>query len=121
MFNKLKKGDNPKITVVEDPAPSEKQGPKPDVELAREGVEQHPPMTFKRAMALFSLACLLAAAQIPVSSPKASWLTYKALLDRRSIMLVIHLITSVDASSIHCGRYRRRNVLCVTPNPLYSR
>lgn len=38
----------------------------PDVETAREGVEQHPPMTFKRFMAIFSLGCLLAAAQIPI-------------------------------------------------------
>lgn len=37
-----------------------------DVEKAREGVEQHPPMTFKRFMAIFSLGCLLAAAQIPL-------------------------------------------------------
>jgi hypothetical protein len=38
----------------------------PDIETAREGVEQHPPMTFKRFMAIFSLGCLLAAAQIPL-------------------------------------------------------
>jgi len=85
MFDKLKKGENNKVAVAEDPAP-EKPTPKADVELAREGVEQHPPMTFKRAMALFSLACLLAAAQIPVSSPQRVWLTYIALLDRRSIV-----------------------------------
>lgn len=65
MFEKLKKGGDTKVAAVEEPA-SEKPTPKPDVELAREGVEQHPPMTFKRFMALFSLACLLAAAQIPV-------------------------------------------------------
>lgn len=97
MFSKLKKGENPKIAVVEDPsAPPEKQTPKTDVEVAREGVEQHPPMTFKRLMALFSLGCLLAAAQIPVLPFKTPWLTYEALFDRRSIMLMIHLITSVD-------------------------
>lgn len=44
----------------------EKKAPGGDVEQAREGVEQHPPMTFKRFMALFSLGCLLAAAQIPL-------------------------------------------------------
>ena len=38
----------------------------PDIEKARVGVEQHPPMTFKRFMAIFSLGCLLAAAQIPI-------------------------------------------------------
>jgi len=37
-----------------------------DVEAPREGVEQHPKMTFKRFMAIFSLGCLLAAAQIPI-------------------------------------------------------
>jgi MFS family permease len=37
-----------------------------DVEAPLEGVEQHPKMTFKRFMALFSLGCLLAAAQIPI-------------------------------------------------------
>ena len=37
-----------------------------NVEAAREGVEQHPPMTFKRLMAIFSLGCLLAVAQIPL-------------------------------------------------------
>ena len=69
MFEKLKKGKDQKKVAVENPEPSanpEKLTPKPDVEEAREGVEQHPPMTFKRFMALFSLACLLAAAQIPV-------------------------------------------------------
>lgn len=44
----------------------EKKAAGGDVEQAREGVEQHPPMTFKRFMALFSLGCLLAAAQIPL-------------------------------------------------------
>jgi hypothetical protein len=39
---------------------------RPDVEAPREGVEQHPPMTIKRFMAIFSLGCLLAAAQIPL-------------------------------------------------------
>jgi hypothetical protein len=49
------------------PAPAkEKNASKVDVEQAREGVEQHPPMTFKRFMAIFSLGCLLAAAQIPL-------------------------------------------------------
>ena len=43
-----------------------KSAAQPDVEQAREGVDQHPPMTFKRFMALFSLGCLLAAAQIPL-------------------------------------------------------
>jgi len=38
----------------------------PEVEAAREGVEQHPPMTFKRFMAIFSLGCLLAETQIPL-------------------------------------------------------
>jgi hypothetical protein len=38
----------------------------PDIESARPDVEQHPPMTFKRFMAIFSLGCLLAAAQIPL-------------------------------------------------------
>jgi len=37
-----------------------------DVEAPREGVEQHPKMTFRRFMAIFSLGCLLAAAQIPI-------------------------------------------------------
>ena len=49
------------------PAPGkEKKASKVDVEQAREDVEQHPPMTFKRFMAIFSLGCLLAAAQIPL-------------------------------------------------------
>ena len=38
----------------------------PDIESPRSDVEQHPPMTFKRFMAIFSLGCLLAAAQIPI-------------------------------------------------------
>ena len=38
----------------------------PEIEAAREGVEQHPPMTFKRFMAIFSLGCLLAETQIPL-------------------------------------------------------
>jgi hypothetical protein len=38
----------------------------PDVEAARPDVDQHPPMTFKRFMAIFSLGSLLAAAQIPI-------------------------------------------------------
>jgi len=65
MFEKLKKDGNSKVAVVEE-TPQEKPTAKPDVELAREGVEQHPPMTFRRFLALFSLGCLLAAAQIPV-------------------------------------------------------
>lgn len=46
--------------------PTEKTQSGAQVEEAREGVEQHPPMTFKRFMAIFSLGCLLAAAQIPL-------------------------------------------------------
>ena len=38
----------------------------PSSQPGREDVEQHPPMTFKRFMAIFSLGCLLAAAQIPL-------------------------------------------------------
>jgi len=38
----------------------------PEIERAREGVEQHPPMTFKRFMAIFALGCLLAETQIPL-------------------------------------------------------
>jgi len=38
----------------------------PDIERARSDVNQNPPMTFKRFMAIFSLGCLLAAAQIPI-------------------------------------------------------
>ena len=38
----------------------------PDIEAPRENVEQHPPMTFRRIMAIFSLGCLLAAGQIPI-------------------------------------------------------
>lgn len=38
----------------------------PDVGEPRDDVEQHPPMTIKRIMALFSLACLVASAQIPL-------------------------------------------------------
>jgi hypothetical protein len=37
-----------------------------DIESPRAGVDQNPPMTFKRIMAIFSLGCLLAAAQIPI-------------------------------------------------------
>lgn len=69
MFETLKKEGNDTVTPVEDLEPNsypEKPNPKPDVEQAREGVEQHPPMTWRRFMALFSLGCLLAAAQIPV-------------------------------------------------------
>jgi hypothetical protein len=46
--------------------PNEKKRGIPEVEEAREGVEQHPPMTIKRFMAIFSLGCLLAAAQVPL-------------------------------------------------------
>lgn len=48
------------------PSHDELRAPYPDIEAPREGVEQHPPMTFKRFMAIFSLGCLLAAAQIPI-------------------------------------------------------
>ena len=54
--------DEEKRSLSHDEQPSSD----PDVEKAREGVEQHPPMTFKRFMAIFSLGCLLAAAQIPI-------------------------------------------------------
>jgi len=37
-----------------------------DVEQAREDVDQHPKMTWRRFMAIFSLGCLLAAAQLPI-------------------------------------------------------
>ena len=37
-----------------------------DVERAREDVDQHPKMTWKRFIAIFSLGCLLAAAQLPI-------------------------------------------------------
>jgi len=40
--------------------------PDPDIETPRDDTEQNTPMTFKRFMALFSLGCLLAAAQIPL-------------------------------------------------------
>lgn len=40
--------------------------PYPDIERARSDVDQHPPMTFKRFMAIFTLGCLLAAAQLPI-------------------------------------------------------
>ena len=48
------------------PSHDELNRPDSDIETAREGVDQHPPMTFKRFMAIFSLGCLLAAAQIPL-------------------------------------------------------
>jgi hypothetical protein len=48
------------------PSHEETRTPDADIEAPREGVEQHPPMTFKRFMAIFSLGCLLAAAQIPI-------------------------------------------------------
>lgn len=53
--------DEKKAPSHEDRRPSD-----PDVEAARADVDQHPPMTFKRFMAIFSLGCLLAAAQIPI-------------------------------------------------------
>ena len=48
------------------PSHEELRTPYPDIEAPREGVDQHPPMTFRRFMAIFSLGCLLAAAQIPI-------------------------------------------------------
>jgi hypothetical protein len=50
------------------PSHDEERGPihPADVESARPDVNQHPPMTFKRFMAIFTLGCLLAAAQIPL-------------------------------------------------------
>ena len=66
-FQSKKNGVVEKVTPVADNTPTaEKKTAQPDVEQAREGVDQHPPMTFKRFMALFSLGCLLAAAQIPL-------------------------------------------------------
>jgi hypothetical protein len=67
-FQSKKNGVVEKVTPVADntPTATEKKTAQPDVEQAREGVDQHPPMTFKRFMALFSLGCLLAAAQIPL-------------------------------------------------------
>jgi hypothetical protein len=44
----------------------DRNDPYPDIERARSDVDQHPPMTFKRFMAIFTLGCLLAAAQIPI-------------------------------------------------------
>jgi len=38
----------------------------PDVEAPAETLQQHTPMTWKKFMAIFSLGCLLAAAQIPL-------------------------------------------------------
>jgi len=69
MSEKLKTDGSQSVTPVEDLEPNsypEKPNPKPDVEQASDGAEQHPPMTWRRFMALFSLGCLLAAAQIPV-------------------------------------------------------
>jgi hypothetical protein len=60
-----KKGVVDSVTPV-DPPSAEKTKKQDDVEQAREGVEQHPPMTIRRFMAIFSLGCLLAAAQIPL-------------------------------------------------------
>lgn len=48
------------------PSHEELRRPDSDIETAREDVDQHPRMTFKRFMAIFSLGCLLAAAQIPI-------------------------------------------------------
>ena len=48
------------------PSHEDLRTPDSDIESPREGVDQHPPMTFKRFMAIFSLGCLLAAAQIPI-------------------------------------------------------
>jgi hypothetical protein len=50
--------------VVEEKKASSHDEQNSDVE--NNGVNQHPPMTFKRFMAIFTLGCLLAAAQIPV-------------------------------------------------------
>jgi hypothetical protein len=44
---------------------SQDEIPKSDLEAAN-GVNQNPHMTFRRFMAIFSLGCLLAAAQIPI-------------------------------------------------------
>jgi MFS family permease len=60
-----KKGVVDSVTPV-DPPSAEKTKAQEDVEQAREGVEQHPSMTIRRFMAIFSLGCLLAAAQIPL-------------------------------------------------------
>ena len=56
-------------SVEEKREPSHEEGRPlhpPDIEAPRADVDQHPPMTFKRLMAIFSLGCLLAAAQIPI-------------------------------------------------------
>jgi hypothetical protein len=69
MSEKLRKDVSQTVTPVDQLEPNfylEKRKPKPDVEEAREEVEQHAPMTWRKFMALFSLGCLLAAAQIPV-------------------------------------------------------
>jgi hypothetical protein len=59
-----KKGAVDSVTPA-DPPSAEKTKAQRDVEQAREVVEQHPPLTIRRFMAIFSLGCLLAAAQIP--------------------------------------------------------
>jgi hypothetical protein len=50
----------------ENPSHEDLRSQDADVEIARKGADQHPRMTFKRFMAIFSLGCLLAAAQIPI-------------------------------------------------------
>jgi hypothetical protein len=50
----------------EDIPTSSRQSPGKDVEAPRDDIDQHPKMTWRRFMAIFSLGCLLAAAQIPI-------------------------------------------------------
>lgn len=54
------------VTPVDPPSEKKASKQKGDVEQGQGGAEQHQPMTLKRFMAIFSLGCLLAAAQIPL-------------------------------------------------------
>src|SRR5437773_9688697 len=74
------------------PPHEELRKPDSDIESPREGVDQHPPMTFKRFMAIFSLGCLLSAAQIPI------FLIGGALCN-------CHFRECTDRHSLYCRRY----------------
>jgi len=70
LFSSKKAPADPPIPIPIDrldaPMMGQIEKPEADIEQAGERVNQAPPMTIKRLMALFSLTCLLDATQIPL-------------------------------------------------------
>lgn len=93
------------IDLPNSPVMEKIEKPGADINQAREGVNQAPPMTIKRLMALFSLACLLDATQIPLY-------LIGGLLGYSSARLFANPV------SIYCSRYRGRKFIWYPPSSI---